>query len=317
MKLADECRSQWNGLYVYAIDGQQLILPLSKEIRDAGYTGRAVSKHSESHYPRGYLTHVYDVLSGMSKDIRFGPRLYEQGDAVEMVPNLETNSLTIYDRLYCCKKLIRAHKDAGNFYLFRLREGALKDAQVLFKKTYRTQIETEIDGEKVVIVKIRNPHKKDGQLILATNLPKDKVTKKSLEKLYYARWEVETSFKELTGTFKLEQWHSKSTNGIYQELYALFWLINFVKLQIHKTMKKPKNLLRSDYKRANFKAILNWVLNRFGKILKRIQRLYFELRKLIKKSTERRKHLSRSFPRHLRCPASPYKYNNTHWAFSS
>jgi IS4 transposase len=45
-------------------------------------------------------------------------------------------------------------------------------------------------------------------------------------KLYRLRWQVETSFLELTAITRSEQWHSKSYNGIMQELYALMWLIN-------------------------------------------------------------------------------------------
>ena len=83
-----------------------------------GYSGRKVSTYRESYYPKGFLTHAYDVLSGMTQDFTFGPRLNEQADAYEMVKNFEERSLTLYDRLYFSKKLVRLHLKHGNFFLF-------------------------------------------------------------------------------------------------------------------------------------------------------------------------------------------------------
>jgi len=60
---------------------------------------------------------------------------------------------------------------------------------------------------------------------------------------------------------------------------------------------------------------LNHIVSLLPKIFKRIQGLFDELKILIKISTERRKHYSRAYPRELKTPASPYKYNNTKWVW--
>ena len=41
--------------------------------------------------------------------------------------------------------------------------------------------------------------------------------------------------------------------------------------------------------------------------------LFNSIQLLIKRSTEKRKRRSRTHPRELRSPASPYPYNNTEW----
>ena len=70
--------------------------------------------------PKMFSTMTYDILNGTVKDIRENPTLNEIEDAESMIENFEDNSITIYDRLYCCRKLILKHNDKHNYFLFRL-----------------------------------------------------------------------------------------------------------------------------------------------------------------------------------------------------
>ena len=318
IKKAHPHRQTWLGLKVYAIDGQMLTLPRSAEIVKAGFTGRAIGKYRESYIPKGFLTHAYDVLTGVSKDFRFGNRLNEQLDAREMVPQLEKESLTIYDRLYFCLSLVKAHYDRGNHFLFRCRKNACKEISEFFNDPEKPRTRTFLLRGKyeVHLIRIAN-HGTGGDDIFATSLHPAMLKVRLIKKLYRLRWEVETSFMELTGITKAEQWHSKSVNGIYQEIYARFWLINYTKLQIHVHTQKPENPLRDEYEKPNFKLLYNFILLSFPKILKRKPGVLLDFERLRKKSLERRKHHSRSYKRHIKSPASPYKYNNTRWYFDA
>jgi hypothetical protein len=278
----------------------------------AGFTGKAHGKYRESYMPRGYLTHAYDVLSGVTKDLQFGPRLNEVGDALSMIPKLEKASLTLYDRLYFHGALATAHGLAGNFYLARCRRNASKAIDEFYRDPWRKKKTVEIAGNTVHLIKIWNPKEKNWD-VFATNLSTTWRKQKLIQKLYRLRWRVETSFFELTAVARVEQWHSKFTNGIFQELFCIFWLINYVKIQTHFRTTKQNNPLQDTYKRSNFKLVFNFILLAFPKILKRVQGVLDGLRTLIKRSTERRKHHSRCHPRELRRPASPYPRNNTLW----
>jgi hypothetical protein len=314
IKRADTHRKAYLGLKIYAIDGQMLTLPRSAEIIEAGFTGRAVSKYRESYMPRGFLTHAYDVITGVSKDFRFTNRLNEQQDAQEMIPKLEVASLTIYDRLYFCTKLIKAHYDRGNHFLFRCRRNACKEIQEFYNDAKKSKTKTFLLRGKYEVHLIRIPNYKTKQDdVFATSLNPALLRANIIKKLYRLRWEIETSFLELTGITKAEQWHSKSVNGIYQEIYARFWLINYTKLQMHVHTQKPENPLRDEYERPNFKLLYNFILLVFPKILKRNPQVLSDFKKLSKKSTEKRKHHKRSYKREIKTPASPYKYNNTRW----
>jgi len=263
-------RSCLHGLRIYAIDGVQLLLPRTPELIRRGFSGCAVSKYRDTYYPRMYLTHAYDVLSGITKDLRYHSRLNEIADALEMVAGFEKNSLTLYDRLYVCKKLVLSHFEHQNYFLFRCRRAGVPKAISDFfssHKTFKNFIWPKTK-HRVYLIKVKNPQtgKYD---VFATNLPKPWRIPEEIKNLYTLRWEVETSFRDLTETVKIEQWHSKSLNGILQELYASFWLWNYAKIHAYLRQEKPENPLDPEHERPNHKLILHFIVKLFPRILKR------------------------------------------------
>lgn len=277
----------------------------------ADYNGRKVSKYRESYTPRMYVTHAYDVINGVSKDLRESPLLNELADAVDMVKSFEDNSLVIYDRLYLSRELIHTHHDHSSYFLCRVRESALKSIRKIFA-TKRKRMTVDIDGITVHVVKIFN-RKTNEWAAFATNLPLRYVKEKTIKHLYRLRWEVENSFRDLTQTMKIEQWHSKFINGIRQELYVAFWLMNFVKMKMLTKRNLALKVQETTYRKPNFKLILNWVSQLLPKIFKQIRGVLKWLGELIDRSMETRKRHSRFYPREIKSPASPYPYNNTRW----
>ncbi len=93
-------RKTFHGFYIYAIDGDQLALPRSKDLLKEGYCGYPCPNEMETHFLRMYLSHAYDVLSGVTKNLCFSPALNEIANAIQMIGSFESNSITLYDRLY-------------------------------------------------------------------------------------------------------------------------------------------------------------------------------------------------------------------------
>ena len=65
---------------------------------------------------------------------------------------------------------------------------------------------------------------------LITNLPADSFSDIQLKELYSMRWGIETSFRELKYTVGLIYFHSKKTEGIFQEIFAKLTMYNFYEL---------------------------------------------------------------------------------------
>jgi len=309
-QISEAKQKTWNGLHVYAIDGIELILTKSKNILDAGYSGRKISKYRESYFPKMFTTVTYDVLTGIVKDLRENPTLNEIADAISMVAGLEDNSLTLYDRLYACRKLIITHNSSHNYFLFRLRTSCLKEFRKIFysRRRRRTVV---VDGVTIQLIKINLPNGKS--MCFATNLPSKLVSEKRIMNLYTLRWEVENAFRDFTQTIRLEQWHSKSINGLRQELFVALILFNLTKLKLAEHMGSAEKCMEPIYKKPNFKLLFAWVAENIDRIMMKMRGVWKTFVELIYKTFEIRKRYSRSYKREIKSPQSPFPYNNTVW----
>lgn len=80
---------------------------------------------------------------------------------------------------------------------------------------------------RVVKFKINDPDTgKQVWEVLVTNLPRDKFDLKAMKCIYWLRWNIETSFKELKYALGAINFHSKKDKFILQELYAHLIMFN-------------------------------------------------------------------------------------------
>jgi hypothetical protein len=299
IKSYNSYRPTYKGLYIYAIDEDSLAIPCSEDILQRGYRGASLNKYKgeerETHYPRMYTTHVYDLISGTTKDLKYTNKKNQTKPAFEAVESLEQNSLTIYDRHYFSTNLVTTHENKNNYYLARCTKGKHKTVTDFFNSNKRNK-KISIAGFEVRLIKIKIPKSKDYH-VFATNLPRY-IANKEIQSLYAYRWEIETSFRDFTHTIKGEQWHSKSLNGVLQELYATWWLLNYTKLQTFEHIDPVKNFYKKIYIKTNFKFVLNFVKENIYNFLFYFSRALFNrLKFLINRTKEKRRKFSRSAPR--------------------
>lgn len=305
-------RRTFNGFYIYASDGFETEIPRSDDILKQGFAGRRVGKYRQTHYPRLYMVHTYDVLSRTTKALYWDHKIDEMTGAQANIASLERNSITLYDRYYISKRMMRAHIKAKNYFIMRCKtEGGLNEIlEFAQSKAWRGKI--QIDNTIIHLVKVTNPRTQEA-FVLATNLPEDWIDKVILKRLYSLRWEVENSFRDLTESLKIESWHSKDFNGVMQELYAKFWLMNYARIQILINSEMEENPLQQEYKRCNFKLILDWIVSHIKEIFHRYRKLRSEIKTLIKLSTERRKRFRRSYPRQIKYSRKRYDLASVIW----
>jgi hypothetical protein len=300
-------RRTWRNLRVYATDGDQYELPRTEDILDNGYRGYPCAKDMETHYPRMYVVHCYDVLGGVTKKFCYSNKNEEVALAIEMAIGLESKSLTLYDRLFLGKDLIRAHQSSKSFFVARCKDGVTFREVVEFTNSEKRNARFEFEGETIELIKIIHP--KTGEVaVYATNLPRSRFRNLEIADLYALRWEVETANRDVTHTIKLEQWHSRSLNGILQELFAGLWLMNQARSQMALRLKKRCTLESLfNYKKSNFKLILDFILKSLSDLVNlRIHRVARRLTELINVSLEKRKRRSRSYPRQTKTSRKIY-----------
>jgi hypothetical protein len=84
-----------------------------------------------------------------------------------------------------------------------------------------------------------------------------------------------------------------------QELYAHYWLITYTRIQIAlQDESDPEEFLNDEYKKPNFKLIFEFIVENIPSLVKKAYRLISrEIKFLMSKSMEKRKHHSRSVVR--------------------
>jgi hypothetical protein len=293
-------RKTWRGLKVFGTDGDQYSLPASEDVVNAGYKGYPCKDGMETHYPRMYVVHCCDLISGVSRQFRYSPENQEMQLALEIATMLEPRSVTLYDRLFFSRPLVLAHAASMSYFFARCKSGETVLSEIQeFEASAAKKKKVVIEGQEVTLLKIKNP-KTDETCVFATNLPRKYLKQKRAEELYAIRWGIESNHRDLTETMKIEKWHSRSINGIQQEIYAMLWATNMARIQIAKAIKKKESISPENriYISVNFKAVLDFLakwLIQFAKTKSR--KIITDLRLLIERSKERRERLSREAPK--------------------
>lgn len=311
-------RKTFRGFYVYAIDGDIWNLPASEDILNNKFRGARFPNNKETHYPKMYTVSAVDVVNGILRDFRFHQGQCEVLFAREMIKKFEKNSLTIYDRLHGTYASMKNHEDAGNYFLIRARVGGdttqsqlrefrdsnAKSKTIIFRPPRGSG--KEFTPVRIRLIKTKNPRTKE-ILIFMTNLPESSFKKKEIGQLYLRRWDIETTFKDLSHTLKMGQWHSQSLNGILQEIYALFWFYNAAQAQCLGVVKRADDWLGKIYEKTNLKLCAKFFIDHVEMLLNGQVREFHEcLHLILKRVAERRVRLRRSYPRAVRGHGATY-----------
>ena len=258
-----------------------------------------------------YTVHTYDILSKTTKAMSVLLDNHEALGATLNIAELEKNSLTLYDRGFCSYKIMRLHFEKKNYFFIRYKSGKSIPKEIkefISSKRKRDSFLFENNkDQRIFLFKVKN--KKQNEVhIYATNYKG--LNLPEAEALYRLRWEVENGFRDLVTTLPTEQWHSKTENGILQELYVRLWIMNFARIEQFKSEKPKENPLNKIYKRSNFKLILDFIIKSWGDFFARKRKFLQTIKKLIEISTETRKRYSRSYRRKLRYQNKNYSAAN-------
>lgn len=320
LKRTESTRKKFRGFYIYAIDGDHLDVPVSKNVLDSGYRGFPFSAKQETYYPKMYTAQAVDLVNGLIRKFEYSNKISEILMARKIAADLEKNSITLYDRLYDCYATALVHHKAQNHFFVRVKTGNLRSPLEVqkFKNSHQKSKWINLSPPqskrrlkslpvlKVRLIKVKNSRSKE-PIMFMTNLPEGVIKNKEAAQFYARRWGIESSFKDLTDTLKMCQWHSKTLNGVLQEIYALLWLVNQVKRVCNQVTDDTKKWFENRYKKPNFKLIANIFIDHLALLLKhRYRKFHKIITYWITRSTETRVHLSRSYPRQVKLRGKNY-----------
>ena len=238
----DSSRFRYRGHITRAADGTQLTLPHSDDVLEL--FEQRTSKAGLGHYPGALMVTAINVFTGQCKAARVVNHICSEREQLRSMIELDfgRGDLTLLDRGFGGDQMFLCFDDNAQFYLCRMRSSGdslalyLRDFAASRKKhqVIRHPVIRPDTGEEVQIRirLIRGPKDNEGnRVILATNFPDSKqYSRRSLLKLYRSRWTVETMYGRVKNLLKLEAFHSKSVNGVMQEVYANLLVISLTAL---------------------------------------------------------------------------------------
>lgn len=308
--------SLWHGFHIYAVDGSTIQIPMSKENID--FWGSNPNQYGIEE-PLASTSMLYDVLEGIIVDAHIGKyRLNERTTACEHIDfftklNVTGSHILLFDRGYPSYDLF--HKLICNklFFVMRLSKS--------FKKLIRTDnpdasIIYQPKGKKTPIsLRIIHFPLSDGTIEhLVTNITDLSFTPDTFKELYFLRWGIESRYRELKMSFKLESFSGYKPEIIKQDFYATIFLSNLsavIKNAADSKIKKQKEN-RHRYQ-ANKNFIINLTkINILTLLTMHIRRIIKLLDDMLEEAVRNRSEIrpKRQFPRHKKYTRRKYFMND-------
>ena len=263
----DECYL-WEGMSVFAFDGSNFNLPASQQIRDEfdPDSGLSKSNRSKGHYPQCLITTVYDVFRRypVGRTITSIPESNERKEALKLIPSIPEGNVLLFDKGYPSYEFLRYLTESYRGYF------VLKNP---ISSTFKCVDEFRDSRKKEGTIHIKGPgcatnspalslrairiQAKDGTAsILITNLPRSRFAYGKIQWLYSRRWEIETHYRNEKMSFEIEKFHTRTVNGVKQELYAILIVMTIARTLTAlatKTKTNQKTLREPQLKNAVIK----------------------------------------------------------------
>jgi hypothetical protein len=254
----------WCGLSVFAFDGAKYTLPATPELRQEFDPDSGLDKPGKGHYPQALVNTVYDVFRRLPVgrtvcSIKDGD---EREQALTLLPLLPLACVCLFDRGYPSYAFVVALLQQPRYFLMRCPaqstfpaveafvQSGQKDGFIwlmpsdTFKRGLTQQERKVLKPIKLRIIRLTHS---DGTLsVLLTNLfDKQAFPRQSVVDLYYRRWAIENHYRDEKVGFEIESFHSKTVNGIRQELFAI--LIVCVIARVVTALSVPSETVETDH----------------------------------------------------------------------
>ncbi len=229
----------WHGMSVFAFDGSKYNLPATDEIRAEFDPDSGLGNPGKGHCPQCLVSTAYDVFRRLPVARTAVPLAgSEREELKKPMPWIPEKSVSLFDRGYPSFDVFDwLGANHSGYWLFRCPatrtfpavekfvESGKQETVAYIKPSNKAKQKVEISRRhslkavKARIVRLVSP---DGEVsVLLTNLfNKNKYPADEIVGLYFKRWRVEEYYRDEKVTFEIERFHSRTVNGVLQELYA-------------------------------------------------------------------------------------------------
>lgn len=213
------------------MDGSKFTLPASDELRTAFDPNSGLPSQGKGHYPQALVMTITDVLRQLPIARRISPcDSSERREAMDLIGLVPENGVILGDRGFPSRELFTflCKNYKGHFVIRCPAKSHFKEIEQL--KTSGAPL--TMGGLTLRAIQVASP---DGtRSILFTNLMDEKeYSADSIRELYFKRWQIEGHYRDEKCSMDLNHFHSKSSNGIKQELFASLIMMTIARMLRH------------------------------------------------------------------------------------
>jgi hypothetical protein len=230
----------WHGLSVFAFDGSKYVFPATEAVRQAFDPASGFERPGRGHAPQCLVTTVYEVFRRLPIGRTVCP--LQEGDerqqAQQLLPLFPPNSVSLFDRGFPSYALLAYLQQHGHLSLMRCPGTSTFPAVTAFVRSGRTERHlwltpsdtfkqhlTAAQRHALKPLRLRAIRLEDPEghvSVLLTNLlGPHAFPVQDIVALYWRRWGVETHYRDEKTLQHIEHFHSRTPNGIRQELCAI------------------------------------------------------------------------------------------------
>jgi len=278
-----------NGYRLVAVDGSDLHIPHNPRDTETYFQSTPGTKG----FNLLHVNALYDLLNRVYLDgeIQPGRKTHERQALIEMMrkSDLDSPVLLVADRGYESYNVFAHMMAKGWKFLIRVKDASTRSMlgtfntpasgefdQIVHRELTRKQtkqIRQNPDRYKYlptsvtfdfldeythfypISLRVVKVQLEDGSYqCFITNLEEDAFPSEVIKSLYYLRWGIETSFRELKHTLALTHLHSKKKESIAQEIFAKMTMYNFCSIITSHVVIQKENR-KYDYQVNFSKAI--------------------------------------------------------------
>ena len=235
---------RFHGYHLYAVDGMKGELPKTPEL---------CKKYCESEKCRTPIFHAvstFDVMNELfiRSEFHFGAA-DERALAVKMIDDVaqdvhykDNPQIWIFDRGFPSLNLIQKLLEYNLNFVMRVSSSFLKEVNEFRKSKYVDRmIHIEYSKQRASVNHVHTNGVSEFDLrcvriklssgedeILVTNLDRKEFPKRDIKEIYRLRWGIETGFNYLKNAVFVEEFVSRTENGLAQDFYVSLLVYNFV-----------------------------------------------------------------------------------------
>jgi len=215
-------------LSVFAIDGSKYTLPATEELRTVFHPKSGLQHPGKGHYPQCLVSTVVDVFRRrpLARTIVAIAQADERKQALALLPVVPPAGIILFDQGYPGFDLIDAlRRQYAGFWVIRCPASGTFPAVEAFAQSGQTEAVVTLTRAlrspiSLRAIRLLSPEGKVS--VLLTNLPSEsRFDASQIITLYFRRWAVETHYRDEKTCLGIETFHSRTENGIRQELFAV------------------------------------------------------------------------------------------------